>query len=173
MSAAAARPNTSGARHIRPRLSEGLRAGLAGATAIWLWLLVVDAIGRAPMRASGVLGRDLLGIILPGAGTPLWADMVAFTVLHYAFWALLGTLLVRAIAADTRQPGVLIFATFLLILLTLAVLATTVVLAQGPIGRNAWPAILGGHLIGLLAMGSYLRHRHPGLWAMLRREGDD
>jgi hypothetical protein len=161
------------ARHTGLWPSEGLRAGFVGATAIWLWLVVIDLIEGMPMHTSGVLGRDLLGIIVPGASTPLWADVLAFSILHYALWSLLGTLLVRAIAADGRQPGVLIFASFLLILLQLAVLVTTAVLAQGALQRHAWPAILGGHLIGLLTAGLYLRHRHHHLWAMLVREGDE
>lgn len=35
---------------MRPRLTEGTRVGLAGATAIWLWLLAVDVITGEPLR---------------------------------------------------------------------------------------------------------------------------
>ena len=125
------------------------------------------------MHTSGVLGRGLLGIILPGADTPFWADVLAFTIVHYALWALLGTLLVDAIAADARLPGVLILATSLLILLQFALVVITAILAQTALPRYAWPAIFGGSLIGLLTAGLYLRHRHPDLGAMLLREGND
>jgi hypothetical protein len=173
MMATVAGPSAHVSGHTGSRLSEGLRTGLAGATAIWLWLVVVDFILGTPMHTSGVLGRGLLGIILPGARTAPWTDVLAFTVLHYALWALLGTLLVRAVAADRRQPGVLIFATFLVILLQLAFVPITVMLAQDALRRHAWPAIFGGSVIGFLTAGLYLRHRHPDLGARLRREGND
>jgi hypothetical protein len=173
MSAAVAQPHAHVAGHPGPWPGEGLRTGFAGATAIWLWLLLVDLIGRMPFHTSGVLGRDLLGIIFPGACVPLWTDVLAFTVVHYALWTLLGRLLVGAIAADARQPGVLILAVYLLILLQLAFVVITAILAQTALPHRAWPAIFGGNVIGLLAAGIYLRHRHPDLRAMLLREGSD
>jgi hypothetical protein len=156
-----------------PAPHEGLRAGLVGATAIWVWLAVVDLIERTPLHTVEVLGRGLLVFVFQSAPTPLWADVLAFTVVHYALWLVLGRLFVTAIAADTREPGVLIFTIFLLILLSLAIVATTAVLAKTALHGHAWLAVLGGHLIGLVAAGLYLRHRHPDLGAMLRREGTD
>jgi hypothetical protein len=173
MSAEVAQRRARVTRHAAPRPSEGVRTGLAGATAIWLWLFVLDLIERMPMHTSGVLGRGLLGIVLPGARTSLWADVLAFTVLHYGLWIVLGTLLVGAIAADARLPGVLILATFLLILLQFALVVITAIFAETALPRDAWPAIFGGSLIGLLTAGLYLRHRHPDLGAMLFREGSD
>jgi hypothetical protein len=157
----------------RPRPSEGVRTGFAAATAVWLWLAVVDLIERTPMHTAEVLGRGLVIFVFRGTPTPLWIDILAFTVVHYALWTLLGILLGKAVAADTRQPGVLIFAIFLLILLLLAVFVSTAVLARTALRGHAWLAILGGHLIGLLAAVLYLRHRHPDLGARLRREGTD
>ena len=157
--------------HLRP--SEGVRVGLVGATAIWVWLALVDFVARTPLHTSEVLGRGVLVLLFRHMPTPLWADVLTFTLVHYALWALIGRLLALAVALDTRQPGVLIFAIFLLILLMLAVVVSTTLLAQTALPGHAWTSIFGGHLIGLVAASLYLRHRHPDLMARLRREGSD
>jgi hypothetical protein len=151
---------------------EGLRIGLVGATAIWLWLLVVDVIAGAPLHTSGVLGRELLGIIWPSLHTSLLAGVLAFTLVHYALWALVGTLVVRAIAADARSPGVLMLAVVILILLQLAFVGITQIFSETLLRHYAWPALFGGDVIGLLIAGAYLLRRHPELPAQLRRDGN-
>jgi hypothetical protein len=169
---AVAQPHARSTRRAPLRLSEGVRAGLIGATAIWLWLLAVDAIAGRPLHTPGTIGRGLLGIILPGAHTALWADVLAFTLVHYALWALFGTLIVRAVVVDVRPPGVLLWAITILVLLQLVFLGITEILAQTALQRYAWPAIFGGNLVGWLVAGSYLLRRHPELPAEFRRDGE-
>jgi hypothetical protein len=159
------------AKQRRPRLTDGVRTGLVGATAIWLWLLAVDVIAGEPLHTSGVLGRDLVGIFLPSLHTSLAGGVVAFTLAHYALWMLLGTLIVRAIAADVRSPGILIMAVFIFTLLQLAFVGITEIFNETQLRRHAWPALFGGNVIGLLVAGAYLARRHPALRAQLRRDG--
>ena len=169
---AAAPPHARSTRRAPPRLSEGVRAGLIGATAIWLWLLAVDVIAGPPLHTPGTIGGGLLGIMLPGAHTALWADVLAFTLMHYALWALFGTLIVRAIVVDGRPPGVLLWAITILVLLQLVFLGITEILAQTTLRRYAWPAIFGGNLVGWLLTGLYLLRRHPELPGQWRRDGE-
>ena len=163
---------THSAIHRHPRLNEAARVGLVGATAIWLWLLAVDVIAGAPLRTSDVLGRDLLGIFLPGVHASLLGAVFAFTLVHYALWRLLGTLVIRAIAADARTPGVLIVAVFVLTLLQFAFLGITEIFNETQLPGYAWPALFGGNVIGLIVAGVYLVRRHPELSRQLRRDGD-
>lgn len=156
-----------------PRLTEGSRVGLVGATAIWLWLLAVDVITGEPLRTSGLLGRDLLRTLLPGDPPSLLSSVAAFTLAHYALWILLGTLVVRAIAADARSPGLLIVVVFILTLLQFAVVGITLIINETQLPGHAWPALFGGNVIGLLVAGTYLVRRHPALRAQLRRDGDE
>lgn len=86
---------------------------------------------------------------------------------------LLGTLVVCAIAADTRSPGLLIVAVFILTLVQFAFVGITEILNETQLPRHAWPAVFGGNVIGLLVAGTYLVRRHPELPAQLRRDGDD
>lgn len=153
--------------------SEAVRFGLIGATAIWLWLLVVDVIAGAPLHTSGVLGRELLGIIWPTLHTSLLAGVLAFTLVHYALWLLLGKLVVRTIAADARSPGILLGATVILILLQLLFVGITQIFNETVLRRHAWPALFGGNVIGFLVAGAYLVRRHPELRAQLRRDGNE
>ena len=158
---------------MRPRLTEGARVGLVGATAICVWLLAVDVVTGEPLRTSGVLGRDLLGIFLPGVRPSLLGGVVAFTLAHYALWILLGTLVVRAIAADTRSPGLLIVTVFVLTLVQFVFVGITEILNETQLPRHAWPALFGGNVIGLLLAGTYLVRRHRELPAQLRHDADE
>lgn len=151
---------------------EGTRAGFLGATATWLWLLALDVAARSPLHTSGTLGRGLLGIILPGAPVPRWAAVLAFTLLHYSLWALLGRLVARAIRADARTPGMLVGAIVVLVMLQLAVVVVAAMLSQEGLHRLAWPAIIGGNAIGLFVTGAFLLWRHPEIPAELRRDSD-
>lgn len=169
---AGARPHASLARRALRRPDEGIRTGVVGATAIWLWLVAVDLIAGSPLYTPRVLGRGLLGIILPGASAPLWADVLAFTILHYGLWVLLGTLVVRAVRADVRTPGTLVGAIVIIILLQLGLVGITAMLAQVGLHRMAWPAIFGGNLVGWLATSLYLLRRHPEIPAELRRDDE-
>jgi hypothetical protein len=168
----ASQPHARSTRHTSPRLREGVRAGLLGATGIWIWLFIVDVITGRLLYTPGRIGRDLLGIIFPGVHTPLWADVLAFTLVHYALWALVGTLIVRAIAADARTPGVLLLVVFVLILLQLGFVGWTEILNETALRGSAWWAIFGGSLVGWLITGLYLRRHHPDLPAQLRRDSE-
>jgi hypothetical protein len=96
------------------------------------------------------------------------ADVLAFTVAHFAFWLLLGSLAVRAIQVEAQSPGVLLLAITVLVLLQLATVGITAILAETALHRNAWSVILGGNAVGWLLMGTYLLRRHREL----RRDGE-
>ena len=153
--------------------SEAVRFGLVGATAIWLWLLAVDVIAGAPLHTSGVLGQEVLGIILASVHASLLAGVVAFTIAHYALWQLVGRLVVRAITADARSPGILLGATVIFILLQLLFVGITQIFNETLLRRHAWPALFGGNVIGFLVAGAYLLRRHPELRSQLRRDGNE
>lgn len=165
--------NRRSAKQHRLQLNEGRRAGLIGATSIWLWVLAVDAIAGEPFHTTAVLGRDLLGILLPGADASLLGGVTAFTLAHYALWIALGSLAVRAIGADARSPGVLLAAFNVLTLLQLALVGLTQIFIETQLGRDAWAALFGGNVIGSVLVGAYLLRRHPELPAQLRRDGDE
>ena len=63
---------------------EGLRAGLVGATVVWLWLFVDDRLSHATLRTLILIGRALLSIDRFGPAMPPWEAVFAFTVVHYA-----------------------------------------------------------------------------------------
>jgi hypothetical protein len=51
----------AGAGHVRPHPgAEGVRAGCAGGTAVWLWLAASDAITRRPFSTPALIGRGLV-----------------------------------------------------------------------------------------------------------------
>ncbi len=76
-------------------LREGVALGLAVATAIWLWLAVVDAVAGEPFRTFVTLG-----------------GITAFTIVHYVLNVTYALIIVSAVHGATRQPSLIIALTF-------------------------------------------------------------
>jgi hypothetical protein len=159
---------------------EGVRTGCVGATAVWLWLAVIDAIERTPFRTSALMGRGLLSIEVvgdphvpaPGHFSAL-AGVAAFTVVHYALWIGLGTLAVRAVRAAARTPAVLVLAINLTIGLQVAFAVFAGMMAADGMGAQAWRAVFAGSLVGSAATWWYLVRQHPEMRAQYARAADD
>src|SRR2546425_10866059 len=80
---------------VHSSFREGVVLGVIVATAIWLWLAVVDGLARQPLRTFQVLG---------GVGP--------FTVLHYLLCLAYGIDVLTVVLGAARAPSLLIFAGF-------------------------------------------------------------
>jgi hypothetical protein len=125
-------------------LREGTVLGLIVATAIWVWLAVVDGLAGQPFRTFQVLG-----------GVPM------FTALHYALCLLYGVVVVTVVHSAARAPSLLIFAAFCFFLLEFAFVMATVLLSNVGLGELAWVRILGGNVIGAILTFVVLARGHP------------
>jgi hypothetical protein len=134
---------------------EGSRLGLFVATGIWVWLAAVDAIVGQPFHTFNVLG----GVI--------W-----FTAFHYALNVAYGIAVMAAIHGSEREPGLMMAATFGVVIVQTAVAMITVLLAHLGLGDLAWVRIFGGSLIGATIAIIVLARRHP-LAAELRRANEE
>jgi hypothetical protein len=127
---------------------EGTTVGLLVATAIWLWLAIMDAVVGQPFRTFTVLGGP-----------------VVFTVVHYALNVAYGIAIVAAIHGAAREPSLLIGVAFVSFIVEFGFVMLAILLSHVGLGQLAWPRILGGNLIGAATTWLYLARRHP-----LRRE---
>ena len=125
-------------------LREGTVLGLIVATAIWLWLAVVDGLAGQPFRTFQVLG---------GVGF--------FTVLHYLLSVAYGIVAVAVVHGAARAPSLLVFAAFCFFILEFAFVMATVLLSNVGLGQLAWLRILGGNVIGAVLTFAVLLRGHP------------
>ena len=125
-------------------LREGVELGLIVATAIWLWLAVVDHFAGQPFRTFQVLG----GVAL-------------FTTLHYILCILYGIGVLVVVHRAARAPALLVFAAFTFFILEFAFVMATVLLSNVGLGALAWVRILGGNLVGAVLTFVVLARRHP------------
>jgi hypothetical protein len=137
-------------RHSSVR--EGTTVGLLVATAIWLWLAIVDAVVGQPFRTFTVLGGTL-----------------TFTAVHYALNVAYGIAIVAAIHRASREPSLLIGVAFVSFVVEFGFVMLAILLSHVGLGELAWPRILGGNLVGAVTAYLYLARRHP-LLSELRAE---
>jgi hypothetical protein len=156
------------------RRHEGVAAGAVGATAVWVWLVVSDALARTPFRTPTFLGRALLSVDIPGGRVSALAGVVAFTVAHYAVWIAVGTLVMAAVRRAARAPGVLLGVMLFLGLTQFLFVGVTAILAQGRLGAAAWRDLVIGDVVGWGAVAWHVLRTHRELRGELARadEGD-
>jgi hypothetical protein len=142
-----------------PQSGAGARAGLAATAAVWAWLFLSDAVTRAPVGTSALLGRGLLSVRTPAdpralatAAAPVWVDVVASIAALCALWVAAGVLVLRAVRAASRIPSLLVLAITLAIYLGFAVVLIAAVLAAEDLGRRAWLNVVAGSVVGSAAL---------------------
>lgn len=155
------------------RRHEGIIAGLIPASVIWLWLALLDAIAGRPFETAGLLGGGIVSVVLPpGAAAPEWLGVVLFTAIHVLIWVIVGTVVLATVRGDDRVPGVVMWPVVSVVVLQAGFFGWAAMLAQGPLGRHAWPAIIGGEIAGWIALAWYLVHRYPALPQRLKHDAE-
>ena len=125
-------------------LREGLTLGLIVGTAIWLWLVIIDAVAGQPFRTFHVLG----GIAL-------------FTVLHYLLCLAYGVAAVAVVHRAAQEPSLIMAAALGFFLISFAFAMLSALLSQVGLGHLAWVRILGGNLVGGILTFLMLSRTHP------------
>jgi hypothetical protein len=145
-------------------LREGAVAGAIGALLVAAWYLIVDAAGGQPLHTPNVLGKMFFrGELAPGVHRIVPQAVAGYTVVHFAFFVLLGmglTLLVHLAARNIAlRMGVWIG-----LVVSFGLFAgLTYMLGRASGDRLSPWIVLGGSLLGVLGMGRYLWRRHPRL----------
>lgn len=146
-------------------LREGIIAGALGAIGVALWFLIVDLIAAevffTPTRLGMAVGR-VFGIA-PMAESATVA-VVAYTVLHFAGFAVVGLAATAIVHASREQPSLLAGA-FLAFVVAQALFYGFIALldATGLLEHLTWVLIAIGNLIGAALIGWKLWRDHPGL----------
>lgn len=125
-------------------LRSGARLGFEIAAVVWLWIMLVDLVAGAPLRTFSALG-----------------GVVAFSLVHCVLSVGYATILVSVVRAARSEPTLMAGLVFASLLLELAFVMVTVVLASAGLGTVAWVQIFGGSLIAGAVAIVYLARRHP------------
>jgi hypothetical protein len=144
--------------------SEGVIAGLLGASAIAVWFLIVDAVAREPFFTPAMLGSALFfGLDDPVAVELAVAPVLAYSMVHVLSFVMVG-LLASALACQAeRSPPTLFLAVVLFAVFGFGFFTVWTILGPPILGALAWWSVAIGNGIAALVMGYYLWRRHPRL----------
>lgn len=117
-------------QHRHYPLPEGVRVGLITATAIWLWIALVDAAFGQPFHTFDALG-----------------GIAVFTVVHYLLNIVCWVAIVAVVRDAERTPSATFAVLFGVVILEVAIAMVTNLLAETAVGPTAWVGLLGGSLI--------------------------
>ena len=141
---------------------EGALAGAIGATAVAVWFFIVDLISGRALYTPTVLGEGLLSLFgaVPNSDA---VSVIAYTIVHYVAFVLVGMLAVVLVHAGERRPSVLAGSLILFVAIELAFHGFVALLENTVLGNLAWYQILAGNLLAAVLMGTYLWRSHPAL----------
>ncbi len=167
---------TPGQRSV---LTEGIVAGLIGATVVAVWFLFFDLARGRPLLTPGLLGAA----VFQGASSPIGLEIAAgpvvgYTFLHGLAFIAFGVVAASIMAVSEREPA--LFVGFVILFACFEVFFFGVIGALGKsmLGALVWWAILIGNLLAAVAMLWYLFRAHRALpqtligsWGGVLREG--
>lgn len=145
---------------------EGVVAGAIGALAVAIWFLIVDVIAGRPFFTPSMLGAALASV-LGGPSMTAFANVVVYTVFHFAVFFAVGILLAWVVHRAESEPSVLVIFLLLFIICELGFYGITAILAETRMRSLAWYQIAAGNVLAAVSMGWYLWKAHPALRAEL------
>jgi hypothetical protein len=146
-------------------IREGVYAGLLSATAIAIWLLIVDSIAGHAFFTPDVLGRGLMRFVgAPRMGDTMRMHVAFYTVFHYLAFATIGVIVAWVVHQARRTPGVLagFLITFVMVEGGFYGLAA-VLSVSTELGGIAWYQIMVANLLASIVMFTFMWMRHPEL----------
>jgi len=158
---------------------EGIIAGLIGAAAVALLILVFDVASGAPLQTPAILGSAILkGIRDPNLATVSAGTVLGYTVIHGLGFIAVGLIAAYLVASAEREPAMVLALLIFFAAFEVFFLALIAFWALPVLGVLAWWEILAGNLVASAAMLYYFHRCHPGLarsligrWVDVVREG--
>ena len=149
-----------------PFWREATAAGAIGAATIAVWFLVLDVLQGRPLYTPTVLGTALVrgpGLASPETLSVSLGMVLFFTFVHVVVFIALGVLAAGLIRLAEKNAnygfGLILFFVFLLC----GFLFVAMLFAEDVLRALAWPAILVGNLLAVVAMALYFKPRHSNV----------
>jgi hypothetical protein len=121
-------------------IREGVIAGILGATAIAVWFLIVDVIAGHPLYTPDLLGRGLISILgkPPAMPDTMMTHVFAYTLFHYAAFALVGVLVAIVVHQSERTPAILAGFLIMFVMFEIGAYGLAGLLTESEFGGLAW-----------------------------------
>jgi hypothetical protein len=151
------------ALRVHSTFTEGMKAGVLGATGVAVWFFVFDAIAGNFLYTPRVMGEALAGTLGLGLPSPAMA-VVGYTVFHYAAFIAVATVVAAIVHRSTKDPTILAAALLVFVASEVAFYVFMSALnAANLFGRFGWVQIAVSNIVGAGLVGVYLWKTHPGL----------
>src|SRR5881396_3204890 len=142
-------------RAINQRFARGAVGGLLAGLTVALWFLVVDSLAGRPFHTPAVLAGALAR---QDIATPTFRIVAAYTVVHFAVFALLGVAMAAAIGALRVPPRLLLAVPFGLVAQELVFYAGLLSSGTGRVAVVPWPQVVIANVLSGFVLVAYL-HR--------------
>jgi hypothetical protein len=161
-------PLVSSSSAISQSYTQGIVAGVIGATTIALWFFLFDLINGRPFYTPNVLGIALMqrGADLDVASTAQSISFEAvlfYTWIHGVVFCLVGAFAAKLLELAERNFelgfGIVLF----LVIFEFGFVAAAFVFAEPILHLLAWPLVLAGNLLAAISMTIYFWRQHATL----------
>ena len=155
-------------RSIHHLIADGVVGGVLAGLVVALWFLVVDSLAGRPFHTPAALAGALTRQPI---GPPTFRLVAAYTVVHFAVFALLGIAMAGAIAVLRTPPRLLFGVLFGLVAQELAFYAGLLLSDASRVAIVPWPHVVAANVLSGFVLMGYLhraaRDQHPfGLAAL-------
>jgi hypothetical protein len=133
-------------------VTRGVLAGVAGATALALWFLIVDGSQGQPLRTPLFLANALLGGDRAQMG---FAGIILYTLIHYGAFVVMGLAMSWILSLVETSSPVLLGLVMGFALFDLVFYGSVIVTGVDVVQALGWPEVLAGNLIaGVTVLGT-------------------
>ena len=140
---------------VTARIAHGFVAGVLAGLVVALWFLVVDTLAGRPFHTPAALASALSG---EDVATPTLRLVAAYSVVHFAVFALLGVAMAGAIAALRVPPRLLLGVPFGILAQELVFYAGLILSGTGRVAAVPWPHVVAANVLSGFVLMAYL-HR--------------
>jgi hypothetical protein len=146
-------------------IREGIYAGVLSATAIAIWLLIVDSVAGHAFFTPDVLGSGLLRFLgAPEIGDTMAMHVAFYTIFHYVAFAIIGVVVAWIVHQARRTPAVLAGLLIMFVVVEFGFYGLAAMLsANSVLGSIAWYQIMAANLLASIVMFTFMWMRHPEL----------
>jgi hypothetical protein len=146
--------------------SEGITAGILGATTIAVWFFILDLFYGRPFYTPNTLGTALFrsGTVSDPTTAPISLEMVlSYTWIHGMLFCAIGALASKLLSLAERDVNFGFGVLLLFVVFEFGFIAAAMVFFEPILHALAWPAVLVGNFLAAGAMALYFWRHHPRL----------
>lgn len=136
--------------------SRGLAAGFAAAATFAAWFLLVDVVKAQPLATPAYMSGLIFSFT---TALPASARLLAFTLLHFVTFGMVGVIVAVLLDKWRLRPLVTIGIPLGFLLFDLAFYGSLMLFGVDIVRALGWPQVLTGNVLAAMVLMSYLKAR--------------